>query len=110
MEKKVRQVVRSNYIPSDLVEIYEYGVETFGKTMADIFIDEITYIIEELSHRFTLYPECRFLPTKTKIYRNIIFGKYLVIYRITPGKIEVLRALHGSRSVRIIKAIRSVKS
>ena len=110
MEKKVREVVRSNYIPSDLVEIYQYGVETFGLTMADIFIDEITDIIEKLSQDFNLYPECRFLPTKTEMYRNIIFGKYLVIYRITPNKIEILRALHGSRSVRVIKAAKSVKS
>ncbi|HAH54103.1 MAG TPA: hypothetical protein DCM02_02135 [Flavobacterium sp.] len=49
------------------------------------------------------------METKSKKYRNIIFGSYLIIYRITPNRIEVLRAFHGSRSPKIIKKSRSIK-
>lgn len=109
METKVRQVIRSKFIDEDLVEIYHYGIETFGLTFADLFLEEMKHTINGLSSRYYLYPECRHLETKTQIYRNIILGKYLIIYRIKPNKIEVLRALHGSRSPAKIKAVRKIK-
>ena len=49
------------------------------------------------------------LETKTKIYRNIILGSYLIIYRIRANRIEILRAFHGSRSPKVIKQVRKVK-
>lgn len=58
---------------------------------------------------YLLHPEYRHLETKTKKYRNIIFGSYLIIYRVTPNRIEVLRAFHCSRSPKSIKESRSIK-
>lgn len=68
-----------------------------------IFFQRLKKVVDELEYQYDLHPECKFLPTKGKIYRNIIFGKYLVIYRITPAKVEVLTMLHSSRSVAKIK-------
>ena len=73
------------------------------------FIDEIYSYIGKLQTQYLLHPECRHLETKTKIYRNIILGSYLIIYRIRANRIEVLRAFHGSRSPRIIRLVRKVK-
>ncbi|MFB2118237.1 type II toxin-antitoxin system RelE/ParE family toxin [Parapedobacter sp. 2B3] len=56
-----------------------------------------------------MHPECRFLRTKGKIYRNLIHGNYLVIYRITTERIEVLNVIHGSRSVSTIKSSRKIR-
>lgn len=109
MGKKVRKVELSPFIDDDLAEIFEYGQATFGKEMAELFIANIYQHIFELSLLFLIYPECRHLETKTQIYRNIILGKYLIIYRIRANKIEVLRALHGSRSPAKLKAIRKIK-
>lgn len=109
MEKGVRKVIYSSFYYSDLQEIYLYGKETFGKNFADIFIEEINNSVSGLSFKFNLHPECRHIPTKTKLYRNIIIGKYLIIYRIRVEKIEVLRALHGSRSAKVIRSSRSIK-
>jgi len=110
MEKKIRKVVRLSQVDEDISDIYHYGLETFGEVTAELFLADINHQISGLSFRFNLHPECRFLKIKSKMYRNIIIGKYLIIYRITQEIIEILRALHGSRSTRIIKATRSVKS
>ena len=83
--------------------------ETFGKIFADLFIEEINHMTEGLSFQFNLHPECRSIQTKSKKYRNIILGKYLIVYRITPDKIEVVRAFHSSQSVKKVKTARSVK-
>jgi plasmid stabilization system protein ParE len=66
-------------------------------------------MVRDLNAQYLLHPECRYLETKNKIYRNIILGSYLIIYRITPNKIEVLRAFHGSRSPKTIAKTRSLK-
>jgi len=110
MEKESRKVVTSKPFDFiDLPSIHEYGWATFGLKLADCFIEEIYSLIENLSANYYLHPECRHLETKSKKYRNIIFGSYLIIYRITPNRIEVLRAFHGSRSPKIIKKSRSIK-
>lgn len=110
MEKEIREVVTSKPFDFiDLPSIHEYGHATFGLKLADYFIAEIYASIGDLSANYFLHPECRHLETKSKIYRNIIFGSYLIIYRITPNRIEVLRAFHGSRSPKIIKESRRIK-
>ncbi len=93
----------------DLPSIHEYGMATFGIKAADYFIEDIYFELDKLQTHYLLHPECRYLETKTKIYRNIILGSYLIIYRITPNRIEVLRAFHGSRSPKIIAQTRSLK-
>lgn len=103
MEKRIRKVVYSSAFYKDSQNIYLYGKETFGKMFADIFVEELHHITEVLSFQFNLHPECRYIPTKTKKYSNIILGKYLVVYRITSDTIEVIRAFHSSQSISKIK-------
>lgn len=109
MEKRIRKVVYSSAFYKDSQNIYLYGKETFGSMFADLFIEEMNHITQGLSFQFNLHPECRFITTKSKKYRNIILGKYLIIYRITSNNIEVIRAFHSSQSVKKIKTARSVK-
>jgi plasmid stabilization system protein ParE len=92
-----------------LEQIYEYGIETFAFTAATVFIEEISLRIEQLATDYLLHPECRYLITKSKMYRNIIYGSYIAIYRIMPSRIEVLNVLHNSRSVSTIKTSRKIK-
>ncbi len=109
MEKVIKKVIYSNAFYKDLTSIYSYGSETFGDVMAEIFQEKILHSSNGLSYMYLLYPECKHLETTTQIYRNIILGKYLIIYRIKANKIEILRALHGSQSPKIIKAIKKIK-
>jgi plasmid stabilization system protein ParE len=109
MEKVIKKVIYSFTFYEDLKSIYSYGLETFGFDLAEIFQEKILHASNGLSYMFLIYPECRHLETKTQIYRNIILGKYLIIYRVKSNKIEVLRALHGSQNPKIIKAIKKIK-
>lgn len=110
MEEKAIQIVTSEqFRNTDLQAIHEYGSETFGMVTADFFIQEIYEQIDHTKTKPLLFPECRHLPTKSKKYRNIVLGSYLIIYRITTERIEILRALHGSQSPKIFKQARSIK-
>ena len=109
METKKKAVIGSEiFEEKDLPSIYDYGRYTFGVKLADVFYFEIVESVNLLSTQYYLHPECRHLETTDKIYRNIILGSYLIIYRITEDKIEVLRALHGSHSPEYIKSIKNI--
>ncbi len=109
MEITKKKVVKSVYYYKDIQDIFEYGEATFGEKAALSFFDELLIVTRNLESYYLLHPECRHLETKTKKYRNIIFGSYLIIYRISPSRIEVLRAFHGSRSPKSIKKSRNIK-
>lgn len=109
MAKKTLQVVRSSVFTADVADIYDYGLDTFGQHVAETLLIDIYQSIAELPQSYLIYPECRQIPTKTQIYRNIIVGKYLIIYRITSKRIEVLRAIRGSIAPALIKRTRSIK-
>ncbi|MGL2962376.1 type II toxin-antitoxin system RelE/ParE family toxin [Flavobacterium sp. RSB2_4_14] len=109
MEIAKKEVVLSTFYLKDIQDIYEYGEATFGIRLALIFYEDLKLIVRDLETNYLVNPECRHLETKTKIYRNIILGSYLIIYRINANRIEVLRAFHGSRSPKIIKLVRKVK-
>jgi plasmid stabilization system protein ParE len=106
---KELQVKLSKEFNLDLDDIYQYGVETFGLKQTQIYEDEIWRLVEGLSHNYLVFPECRYLPTKSKIYRWIILDSHLIIYRITNIQIEALRILHSKRSISKIKNSRKIR-
>lgn len=108
-KKQTQKIIITQQFESDLYQVFEYGELTFGYLAARGFISEIYGLIDELSHTSLQYPECRFIPTKNQIYRNIIWGPYLIIYRITDLNIQVLRIIHGRSSIKKIQKARKVK-
>jgi toxin ParE1/3/4 len=109
VESKALEVVISELALQSIQKIYEYGVETFAVNAANVFIDELFDHVDTLSTNYHMHPECRYLPTKSRKYRNMIHGGYLVIYRIADVRVEVLNVIHSSRSIAAIKSLRSVK-
>jgi plasmid stabilization system protein ParE len=109
MEVKKKEVVRSAFYLNDILDIFEYGEGTFGEKAALNFYEDLKLRVRLLETQYLLHPECRHLETKTKIYRNIILGSYLIIYRIRAKEIQVLRAFHGSRSPKILKLVKKIK-
>lgn len=109
MEVETKEVVISDIALISLENIFIYGMETFSLASASVFIDELNLKIKSLSKNYLIHPESRFLTSKNQLYRNVIFGNYLIIYRITSKRIEVLNIIHGSRSVNFIKQLRKIK-
>ena len=109
METEKKAVISSDLFELlDLPSIYKYGQHTFGVALADAFFWDIIDRVRLLETEYMMHPECRYLPTKNKIYRNIILGSYLIIYRITPTNIEILRAFHGGHSPELIKSAKNI--
>lgn len=88
---------------------FSYGVESFGQFQAIKYIGHIYKIVEDLERWYALYPECRYLKTKERVYRNIILDSYLIIYRINKECIEVLDIVRSESSIRKIRDVRKTK-
>ncbi len=104
-----KEVKVSSLFNADLINVFEYGEETFGYTAAKVFIGEIYNFVWNLDRMYLAHPECRFIPTKSKMYRNIVLGSYLIIYRITDVRIEVLRVINSKIAVKNIRSTRSLR-
>ena len=90
-------------------QVYDFGCETFGYFQAERYRQKIRQAIATLSEFYTAYPECRHLPTKSRMYRNIILDSHLIIYRITNERVEVLDIIHSASSIRKIRSVRSIR-
>jgi toxin ParE1/3/4 len=104
-----KEVALSSSAQADIKAVFEFGIETFGFGAAKAFVAEVYLSIWGLDYQYNMHPECRFLTTKTKIYHNIIQGSYLIIYRITSERIEVLRVFSSKVSIRKIRGARGTK-
>lgn len=109
MEPKALPVVYSEYVLQCLEAIYEYGAETFSSYLAELFVLELIQKLDLLSDNYMHYTECRFLITRSRKYRMFAFSSYLVIYRITKERIEVLAIIHKSQSITKIRSVKRVK-
>jgi plasmid stabilization system protein ParE len=108
-EIKRKEVRISAQFDLDIISLFKFGEEVFGSIAAKSFIADIYSRVRSLDSTYLLHVECRHLPTKSKNYRNIILGSYLIIYRITDECVEVLRIFHSHSSIRKIKSSRQIK-
>lgn len=69
MEKEPKPVVYSRQFKQDIIDVYLYGLETFGKVQAEKYQAKIYRLVENLNSFYDIYPECRHLRTKTQKYR-----------------------------------------
>ena len=107
MEKEKRLPLKvSLAFLQDLEDVFEYGLHTFGQVQAENYENEIWELVERLPTSYLLFPACRHLPTKSKMYRWIVLDAHLIIYRIRINDIQVLRILHSKRSINKIKSSR----
>ena len=109
MDGRAKIVVGSQYYEEHLIEILEYGVDMFGYAQAKKYFDIISQFVERLGNEYNYHPECRYLATKSRKYRNIILDAHLIIYRITDTHIEVLDIIHSASSIKKIRNIRNIQ-
>ena len=104
-----KQVEVSDEFKAHRAHIYDYTLDTFGYVQAERYFQKIKHALATLHEGYLVYPECRHLATKSRIYRNIILDAHLIIYRITNERIEVLDILHGASSITKIRNARKIK-
>ena len=110
MDTRQLPVVVSDQYHDDIKNVFYYGLDTFGMQAAVHFNQNIERIVNNLESEYYMYPECRFIVTKARMYRNIILESYLIIYRIANSRVEVLRIFHTSRcTTNRIRGIRKIK-
>ena len=88
--------------------IYNFTLDTFGYFQAEHYLNKLLKALATLYEYYTIYPECRHIPTKSRMYRNIILDAHLIIYRITDERIEVLDIIHSASSIRKIRGTRKI--
>jgi len=109
MDTQPREVVSSEHYETHLIEILGYSIETFGYLQAYKYFTKITQSVERLDTYYVFYPECRHIPTKSRMYRNIIFDSHLIIFRVTEKRIEVLDIVHSASSIGKIRDTRKIR-
>ena len=110
VKSKNKPVVGSIYFYSRLEELTNYTFGKFGvKAMVDLQ-DKVNYHMRNLPTRYLSHSECRFIPTKTKIYRTIPIKRFAsILYRIKPSRIEVLSIYNNSINPSKIRSMRKIK-
>jgi plasmid stabilization system protein ParE len=98
-----------NNAVSQLKAIIDY-IEPDSIAASNAVIDEIITFADSFSEMPMRHPECKELPTKSKIYRNAIYNKkYRIIYKVTSSEVVILGIIHTSRSPSEIKKLRGLK-
>ena len=107
--QKPKPVAVSSRFKDSYNKVYKQGLSLFGVFQAERYADNIDYLLYKLGFMYPYYPECRHLATKSRMYRNIILDAHLIIYRITPNRIEVLDIVHSASSLRRIRLTRNIR-
>jgi len=111
MEKELprKSYVTARNFRENRNHIYDYSLETFGYFQAERYLAKIQKALDTLPCFHKSYPECRHIPTKSQMYRNIILDAHLIIFRITEQRVEVLDIVHSASSVQKIRGARKVR-
>jgi hypothetical protein len=67
-----KEIVLTTLAQADINTVFEYGAVTFGFITVKAFVAEVYISIWSLDYQYNMYLECRFLLTKSKMYRNVI--------------------------------------
>ena len=90
------KIIWTNFALDDLKQIHDF-ISKDSKVYADRVIDQIierTDQLEELPLSGRLVPEFQ-----SKFLRELIFGRYRIIYKIFPDHIAIVRIFHSSRKL-----------
>jgi plasmid stabilization system protein ParE len=90
-------------------QIYKYGCLEFGTRKAEFYDQKISAAIRELPYSYGSNPYCRHIQIPGEVYRNIIIGSHLIIYRVTDERIEVLDIIHGASGEDKIRATGDIR-
>lgn len=96
-------IFRTSYL-NDLVKLRTF-LDEYDSGYADKFVnDTFGFITNAIAPHPEIHPEYRFKRTKYKFYRRAIYKKnYLIIFKLTKKKIELLTIFHANRNPKNVK-------
>ena len=100
------QIEISEFVEAELDAECKYFEEHYSEKYAKQFWREFYEQVNSILPAPLKYAECRFLPTKKKIYRNIVWGNYLIIFRTKSSLVQVLTLFHTKQHPNKIKQTR----
>ena len=71
--------------------------------------ESIISVINQIFLNPFSFKECKYLPTKSKMYRQVLCLSWYIIYRIADDEIVILGIIHSARKPSQIKKLRSIK-
>ena len=93
MSARKSRLRRTALAEEDLIDIWAY-IARDNVSAADRLLD----LLEEKSHALALKPQMgRARDDIAAGVRHLPVGKYLILYRIVEGGVEVVRYIHGMR-------------
>lgn len=108
MERQIQVIVKQSAL-NDLESAYQYYREHYSLVYAEKFRLDFFEQVRAISPNPLMHPECRFLPTKNQTYRNIIWGNYLIVFKVKKASIEVLLLFHTKQHPKRLKVAKRVK-
>ncbi len=99
MKKKYKVILTKN-AQDDLEHIFYYIAED-NENSAVKFIHELEvkiYTLENFPERYSYIPENQYFNTN---YRNLIYKKYRIIYRVNNNEVFILRIIQGAKLLEI---------
>ena len=106
---EVKELVITEHALQTVRDEFEYLKENISTEFAHKLRDSFPVQVELILPFYLKHSECRFLPTKNKIYRNLIWGNYLIIYKILEKEILVLVIFHSNQNLKKLKSFRRIK-
>jgi plasmid stabilization system protein ParE len=108
MEKPLTVTIK-DYALAQLKSEYEYYKKEYSADYAEKFRLDFFSVIEKIVPHTYSYPECRFLPTKQKLYRNIVWKNYLIVFKIKKDHIDILCLFHTRQNPTRLKIVKGVR-
>jgi len=81
----------------DLQSIWDYTVDTWGKSQAEIYLSLLDKTFKELARTPESGRKCDYILNG---YRKFPAGKHVIFYRVINEDIEIVRILHQSMDVK----------
>lgn len=105
-QQKHKLVVTENFL-DELKTILIYGQTVFGENTDEKFKNGVISRINALPHFPHANPKNRFVEsTERKVYRNIIYEKYYVVYSVTKTTIRVISIVHQATNPKKLNKIK----
>ena len=105
-QQKPKLVLTENFL-KELETVIIYGHTVFGDTIARKFLSGVLERIFALPSMPHTNPKSRFVEsTERKVYRNIIYEKYYVIYSVTKTTIRVISIIHQATNPKKLSKIK----